>query len=255
MYRAANNDNIYNSYECAIDEQLKKDPSNFNFLDDPRIGGVFGVSVEIATLYDEQILNEFKENSIDMNSLDKFNLFGGNNNIIFSKAFQRNVSSNTLRYIYHALLLDKYLTEKYGNGKIRIIEIGGGYGGLAYWLNSIRGDKILNYDIYDLQNASKLQKVSLDYLTHSNLYRFFSSPLDFKDNEFPSTPIFCVSNYAFSELNAHYQKLYAGNIIKKVDSGFILWNNLTGICIFTDKPLRMEIERPCTQKGNTFIYF
>jgi hypothetical protein len=71
-----------------------------------------------------------------------------------------------------------------------------------------------------------------------------------------SRPLFVISNYAYSEFNAHYQSLYKNTILKKADAGFMIWNNWTGLPFFTDLPMRIEPERPIFPNvPNKFLYF
>lgn len=69
-------------------------------------------------------------------------------------------SPSNLRYIYQTMLILKYLKTNYNND-IDILEIGGGYGGLGYFmfnLSNLFDIKLSSYTIMDLETPSKLQK-------------------------------------------------------------------------------------------------
>ena len=69
-------------------------------------------------------------------------------------------SPSNLRYIYHSLLIFDHF-KKLNIKNIDIIEIGGGYGGLSFFINNLSylfNFKIKSYTIFDLPSVSILQK-------------------------------------------------------------------------------------------------
>jgi hypothetical protein len=153
--------------------------------------------------------------------------------------------------MYHALLIQKYIYEKYKNTPIDIIEIGGGYGGLCFWLTKLAPECIQVYEICDLEVVNRLQKRCLDqWLVPCS---FFNNPWEWKKADYPT---FCISNYGFSEFNSSFQDLYTETILRKVEAGFMIWNNWTGIYKFTENYMKKENERPSFPDAyNLFLYF
>lgn len=244
-YIAANNN--YNNFEYNLYLELNKNVSNYDFFHNPYIYGIFGLSIEHSKKYIQQIQTEFPSFNIKefTEEISNFNKIG-NPDIFYSHEFNLNVSPNLLRYIYHALLISKYLPNS-----CNIIEIGGGYGGLCYWLQKVNKN-IKSYTILDLAISNKIQDECLKYLkTPCN---FCSNVKEFKKDN--NNPMFVISNYGFSEFNSYYQQLYTDNIIKFADAGFMIWNNWSGVYNFTDKKLNIESERPYFEDlKNLFISF
>ena len=172
----------------------------------------------------------------------------GHGEVFYSPEFDRFMTGNTSRYIYHALVIIKYIQSKFPDKNIDIVEIGGGYGGLCYWIKKLYKN-IGEYSIIDLNLALELQKRCLDKLNITFSSVSVSSGISKKDN-----PLFCISNYGYSSFNQKYQDHYKNKVINNCDAGFMVWNNWSGIYNFTDLPMKIEPERPCFCP-NKFVYF
>ena len=75
-------------------------------------------------------------------------------------------SPSNLRYILHSLLVLDYM-KKISLNNINVVEIGGGYGGLAFFINKIAplvGVEIDSYIVFDLYEATLLTKKYLEAL-------------------------------------------------------------------------------------------
>jgi hypothetical protein len=131
------------------------------------------------------------------------------------------ISPTNLRYIYHAVKILEYL-KQLGKRKPQIIEIGGGYGGLAYWLHALSGPMYVNiesYAIFDLPPVAQLQKafcLAMGIKIDTPSLETFRPPED--------VPYFLVSNFAFSELDVSLQERYNQIVFPYVEHGFMLWN-------------------------------
>ena len=107
---------------------------------------------------------------------------------------------------------------------IDIIEIGGGYGGLCFFINKLANLFNINvntYTIFDLPEALQLQKKYLtDELNVINLnFAEINNFTNIKENSF------LVSTYAFSEIPLDLQKDYTNKILNPYTShGFLAWN-------------------------------
>jgi hypothetical protein len=249
-YIAANNDREYSEYEQKLYRILKEHP--LNFLSPETNVGIFTVEEYEGQSYCQQISEEFPEivPFLQENQQLKRFMEVGQQKKFYSRHLLTEITPNASRYIYHALLIHKYIKEKYNGKTIDIVEIGGGYGGLSYWLQLIV-NTIHSYTIVDLPAACQLQK---SCLSHLGATKSTSITDPYKVN--PSNPLFVISNYGYSEFNAHYQNLYKNTVLKKADAGFMIWNNWTGLPFFTDLPMRVEPERPVFPNvPNKFIYF
>lgn len=252
-YKAANNSSIYNIYESNIQTVL--DSEKLDFLNNTNINSIFGVSIFFGELYCKQILSEFPEFAESISKGDyKEHIFRfitiGNQETFFSEELNTIITASTSRYIYHSLLINKYIDKNFNSKIIDIVEIGGGYGGLCYWLRVINLH-IDMYTIIDLPLACKLQERCLDILNTS--YNTVSNVNEYSKS---SRPLFAISNYGYSELEGYYQNLYKNTILKLADGGFMIWNNWSGIYKFTDLKLTIEDERPTfSDCYNKFIYF
>ena len=159
-------------------------------------------------------------------------------------------SPSNLRYILQSLLILEHI-KKNNLNNVNIIEIGGGYGGLClfvYKIAELYKININSYVIFDLPEASKLQKIYLDSLNIKNVECY---QLDnFKDLEKDS---FLVSTYAFSEIPISIQKEYISKIINPYTNfGFIAWNNIPVYDFVKDSIIEKEKEYPVSGHNNNY---
>ena len=249
---AANN---YTHYEAAITRQLGQ--QSLTFLQIPEIVSIFGVDEVFGRKYEQQIAREFpafvrrvQTEEALKKTLQAFNGLGAA--FLFSSdVFGMPVSAYTMRYIYHALVIGGHLEARYAEQAVDVVEIGGGYGGLAFWLQRLY-PSIASYTIYDLPAANQLQ---LRCLTHLGSFATCLSDST-QHTKNPERPLFVISNYGYSELNETYQALYKQTLLDHADGGFMIWNNWTGIRPFTNLPIRVEEERPVFEGCyNKFLFF
>lgn len=158
-------------------------------------------------------------------------------------------SPTSIRYIYHALLNLNYIKNELKKNEIDIIEIGGGYGGLCFFMNNLSSFfdiKITSYSIFDLYNTIKLQEIYLKTLNIDN-FKCYSLYSHNNDNNYCNNlkyNSYLISIYSFSEFSSDIQELYKNLIIiPYITNGFILWNNIKPYNIL-NKVSRFEIERP-----------
>jgi putative sugar O-methyltransferase len=136
------------------------------------------------------------------------------------------ISTITLRYVYYAIKIIE-LVKKLNN--IKIVEIGGGYGGFCSVLNCVaksKGISIDEYAIYDLPSVQNFQKYylgkSVEKSSPGIKYINFldSSNLDSFSGEYT----YFVSFYALGEFDLPVKYDYINKVISKIKNGFILWN-------------------------------
>lgn len=153
-------------------------------------------------------------------------------------------SPTNLRYIFISLLILQDIKE-YKLNNIDIIEIGGGYGGLCFFIKNLAPlfeIKIKSYIIFDLLEASLLQEKYLSALNIKNINFYqLDNFQDVEDNSF------LISTYAFSEIPKDIQKEYSEKIInKKCKFGFIAWNAIPVYDFVEDSIINKEAEYPKT---------
>ena len=141
--------------------------------------------------------------------------------------------------------------KKLNQSTYNIVEIGGGYGGLSFYLHNLSklfSIEIKTYTIFDLDIITRLQK---EYLKQFNIdVNTFTLSENF--NIQPNS--FLISNYAFSELNDSIRSEYVNRVIPHCNHGFLAWNFIP-IYNFTNQTYRYENERPTTGPNNYFVYF
>lgn len=97
------------------------------------------------------------------------------------------VSPTTLRYLHHAVLVLKRLKTA-GHSKVSIVEIGGGYGGLAYVFRRLaahREVEVLSYTIIDLPEPRRLQQAYLQEVMGSLACYFWKAPEEASTLKYP----------------------------------------------------------------------
>jgi hypothetical protein len=161
-------------------------------------------------------------------------------------------SPSNLRYILHSLLILSYMNECLLS-KVDIIEIGGGYGGLCYFMKKIApmfNITINSYTIFDLYDPLQLQKKYLDNLNINKNMQFYEL------NNFNNlqTNSFLISNYCFSEISMNLQNEYTSKVLNPyVSHGFLAWNFI-GLYNFIDnKNITSENEYPQSGGNNFYI--
>lgn len=162
-------------------------------------------------------------------------------------------SVNSVKYVYHAHLILKHMAEL-NISPVSIVEIGGGYGGLA--LAILHYAKKFNvtiqeYNIVDLDEACKLQEAYLRLFVEDMSMFKFHSAYEYgktinKDN------LYLIGVYSIGEFLYDIQTQYINILFPKASHGFMDWNerprDLPKQCV------RMA-ERPLTGPHNHFIYF
>lgn len=151
---------------------------------------------------DEELISKFKEND----------QYGGASLVDYGEPFGK-ISPSTLRYIQNTLDIANF----FGEGELKkIVEIGGGYGGLCKSINCLCDFE--EYHIYDLESCGQLQEKYLSHFNLSGKVFFHSVPEKIEDVDL------VISNYAYSELNEEYQDLYYENVIKNANKVYMILN-------------------------------
>lgn len=231
----------YDDYINVIKDQLNIKESHWTFKSIPQYQTVLE---HVDKLTGERYFNEIKNRYM--------NLFEDNKNLLVTLCIENDQFGNpkkehfddfiycsptNLRYILHSFLILEYI-QKLNLNNLDIIEIGGGYGGLCFFIHKLSilfNLNIVSYSIFDLLEASKLQEKYLDNLNIKNSYTYqLDNFVNIKKNSF------LISNYAFSEITLDLQKKYSEQIIKPYTSnGLICWNHIP-VYQFTDKKIYID---------------
>lgn len=199
-------------YAEICTEAVENDKTFKRFKQDSRYTAILEhVSPEQGKLYadgvlqydiDSELIESFKENDS----------IGGSSLYNYGEPFGR-VSPSTLRYMQNALDISYF----FGEGDLnKIVEIGGGYGGLCKTINCLC--EFGEYHIYDMEPASKLQEKYLSNFDISGKVIQHSEPEELEDIDL------LISNYAYSELGENLQDLYYNNVIKNSKKVYMILN-------------------------------
>jgi hypothetical protein len=215
------------------------------------------VTKNIADAYLFEINDKFKSfyntNKNDLIDICHENDLYGNPNKNYFDNFTL-CSPTNLRYIFHSLLILTFM-KKCMLTNIDVIEIGGGYGGLCFFLKKLSklfDININTYSIFDLPEPLMLQRKYLEKLNINNVNCIeLDSIQNIKENSF------LISNYAFSEISIDLQKKYTTNILNPyVSYGFLAWNFIDVYNFIDNKNITVENEYPLTGNAkNKYVYF
>jgi len=157
-------------------------------------------------------------------------------------------SPTNMRYLAQTLFILEDM-KKYNLNNIDIIEIGGGYGGLCFFVHNIAPLYEINinsYTIVDLLEPSLLQEKYLNALNIDNVQFYqIDNFKNLKNNSF------LISNYALSELTKELQNEYTEKIINPYTKfGFLAWNfipvyNFVENSIIEENSQYRELEGEC----------
>ena len=240
---------MYTRYVDVIKQQLDLEPESWFFKSHP------DYRVILEHVSKEQAVAYMKLAAEKVNLSDFMHLFSRND--LYGKPLKDNIgieefhstSPSNARYLYHSLLIKEHF-DKFPTSNI--VEIGGGFGGLCFFMKSMTE---CNYHIFDLPDVMKLQE---KYLSAHEIECKF---LDF-NSELPED-FFLISNYCYSEIPDKSIRDNYKKVIDKSCGGFMLWNapamknNVTleetfgsRINIVSSRP-----ENPVTGPGNLEVYW
>ena len=211
-------DNEYTSWEKSLVDIIKSENDFSNFKSNDWVKRMVGTSsLEDLFISDDP--------SLPWLEIEKIDQIGNPPETEFILNSYR-ISTITLRYVYYAKKILELIKDY---SRIRIVEIGGGYGGMCAILNLLAKNKkikIEEYAIYDLEGVQEFQnyyfsqvKIITDIGINSVNF------LDFKDlDSFNGNYDYLISFYALGEFDDTTKHDYINKVISKVKNGFILWN-------------------------------
>jgi putative sugar O-methyltransferase len=211
-------DNEYTSWEKSLMDIIKSENDFSNFKSNDWVKRMVGAS-SLEGLF-------ISDNSdLPWNDIQKIDRIG--NPPETEKVLRiYDISTISLRYVHYA---NKILDIIKNYPEIRIVEIGGGYGGMCAILNCIakyRKIKIDSYAIYDLKGVQEFQNHYLKKINQSTDIGIKS--VDFLDSSnldlFTESYNYVTSFYALGEFDEETKYNYINKVISKIKNGFILWN-------------------------------
>lgn len=248
---------VYNKYTDYIKTQLNLNPEELDFKSNNHYRKILEhINGSQAEQYFKVIIEKFKtfyESNFDtLRNICELNDKYGKT-IKYNLENFMTCSPSNLRYILHSLLFLEDM-KKYKLNNIDIIEIGGGYGGLCFFIHNIAPLYEINinsYTIFDLLEPSLLQK---KYLNLLNIPDVNCCQLDNFDNI--KNDSILISNYAFSEITKEVQMKYIDKIINPYTKfGFLAWN-CTGVYNFVkNSVIEKEEEYPKTDPSNYYVRY
>ena len=258
---------MYEHYRNYIKSILDKDINDVDFKCNNIYNAILEhVSKEIGDDYLSVIKNKFSdifnENFSHITTICKLNDYIGNP-ILYNFDNFITCSPSNLRYILHSFLILNYIKECKLND-VNIIEIGGGYGGLCFYLYKlchIFNININSYTVYDLPEPLLLQKKYLSYynivnVNYKNLQNDIENKISQNFVETLKENSFLISNYAFSEISMNIQNIYSKYILNPfVSHGFLAWNHIDVYKFIENKSIKIEPEYPLTGSGNKYVFF
>jgi hypothetical protein len=211
-------DNEYTSWEKSLVDIIKSENDFSNFKSNDWVKRMVGVSS-----LDGRFIPE--NSDLPWEEIQKIDQIG---NPQETERVLRiyDISTISLRYVHYA---NKILNIIKNYPEIRIVEIGGGYGGMCAILNCIakyRKIKIGSYAIYDLKGVQEFQNYYLKKINQTTDIGIRS--VDFLDSSnldlFTESYNYVISFYALGEFDDTTKHDYINKVISKVKNGFILWN-------------------------------
>ena len=158
------------------------------------------------------------------------------------------VTGASLRYLHHAMLMLSASASWE-----RIVEVGGGYGGLACIVAAVAakfGRSISCYRMYDLPGPAQLQRA---YLSGTGLRVEWGDPTSLGADMGESRADLLVSCYAVSELDEARREGYLRELLPRCSKVFLAWNTASHSAQLPQGQFAVVPEEPCSAIGNVFI--
>ncbi|MGA2417797.1 MAG: putative sugar O-methyltransferase [Candidatus Staskawiczbacteria bacterium] len=196
------------------------------------------VSYKEGLGYLNTILSQTPELAASFDEFRKNDEYGGP--VVYDYGIYGKFSPTTLRYI-------KVLSDiKYFFGDIRkfkVIEIGGGYGGLCRIICNFFA--VDSYTIVDIKPALNLTKKYLSKYNIQNLNFLTANDLDGSKKY-----DLLISNYALSECRRPVQQYYFDKVVKNSSRGYVTWNFIGYKDSFTIKELSEKLKNAAIIASN-----
>jgi hypothetical protein len=262
----------YSKYLECVRETIKQQPSEWTFKRDER----YRLVLEHSTAREAQLSYECAEQAMpgidlreDIRAFAEENDKLGEPGLGYIENYGFSCSPGNGRYFWHAIALLRHIESTLLN-RVTIVEIGAGYGGLAFYVRRLAKYfptiMIAAYIMIDVDAAVTLQNM---YMHATNTEAVSINGLDEMRIKLLSSYKHKVvfSAYAFSEFDAEMKAWYEHNLLKSCDHGFMVWN-LTegfydpkisskvlggGVYNFVPQFIHIEPEQPLIRPGQLFV--
>lgn len=203
-----------------------------------------------ASIYIDELRQELSDATIQRLA-DINDLYGGSKKQLINGI---QTSPSSIRYLFHSYQTCKHALSK-GLNDVTVIEVGGGYGGLALIMSEMSqllGLRVSKFIIYDLPAIQNLQQY---YLAHHTI----TMPIEWRDAstfgaDAPDGDAnVLVSCYCISEIPNEYRKMYLKNLLPKIKAAFLVWNWGSKEDLPAGRDDRPEVPDTSGGNGNTVI--
>lgn len=239
---------IYSIYSKVVEEQLTLPTSQLTFKSiDDYCYMLEHTSVEQGQKYINLIIKKWGD--IFIKNIELFKtLISLNDNIgkpnTFNFSKHITCSPSNLRYIYFAFIALDDMKKK-NITETNVIEVGGGYGGLCFYIIKMAGlfdIKVGQYALFDLEHPMKLQD---RFLKEVGIENHVTTTV--QDVSMLEENSYFVSSYAFSEIPKKYQEEYTKYVLNPfVTNGFIVWNAIDVYDFIENADIKSLPENPST---------
>ena len=213
------NQSMIDNYLQACREFTDNDELLYKFKRDSRYTPVLEhLTEEDARLYFSEMKSKEALTNIVLDSVKENDIYG--TPLLINHSELGTISPTTVRYLKNSLDIVSSFKENLPFKKI--LEIGGGYGGLCKVFSSF--NKFNSYYLVDFPEVNGLSKKYLSNFKDikNKIYQISTNTLrEIKDIDL------VISNYAFSECSREVQETYYNLYIKNAKNFYLVYNNFT----------------------------
>lgn len=205
------------------------------------------LSKDVGVMYLKKLEEEFPEISYDIIKafVSKNDKYGSPTKAIFTMNTDNTqkllyCSSTSLRYVYHAMKILRYLKE---TSLTKVVELGVGYGGLFLAINYFSNILDIHIEQYDMVDMPEVLALVTSYLELNRdsihiPYSLYVVPGGYQETldqiswtVFPEnkSDLFFISNYCMSYITPPQREIYRRSILEKSVHGFLTWQTCFGV--------------------------
>jgi hypothetical protein len=254
-------DSLYNSWFNACNRIVENRETSWK-----RDTDVYYMLEHVPGEYANVYLDLLLKNGMSIETIQEYtdtvDTIGNANRHPFIRNNKTLLSSTTcLRYLYHAFDILENLQECFNRNIVpTIVEVGGGYGGLAVAINYVLQLKnipdVLNYIIVDLTNVQKLQAYYTSNFQLNKIHLSFVDSENYGKN-INSSDIFIISNYCLAEMGESNRQKYKEGIFTNTSivGGYLQWNSGASVDFLNRFKTQIKDEYPMTGPENKTVTF
>lgn len=212
----------YNAYLEAVRVAITQEPREWTFKSDP---GYRTVLEHVTPEHGQRLLNWALAAEPNIN--DRLAAAIARRNDVYGQPVKHDgYSPSNWRYLAQAVRVWQYI-DSIGLGSVHIVELGGGYGGLALYVDALKHlyqTPLRSYTIVDLPEATRLQAAYAGALDLPIRVANGLSLRDLYDLRPEAYTNFLISAYAFSEFDQRTRDWYENWLLHWCDYGIMWWN-------------------------------